>query len=71
MPGDITFALPVETLTAHERLPELATILVSVVACANPWETNENSPLDGYSSPDTLALKRRRRRQARNRAGDG
>ncbi|MEI4235254.1 hypothetical protein [Roseovarius sp. D22-M7] len=70
MPDDITFAPPAETLITDERLAELATILAGAIARTNPRETNENSPLDGDSSLDILALRRRRRRQVRNRVGD-
>lgn len=70
MPNDIAFAPPAETLTTDERLTELAVILASAIAHANPREKNENSPLDGDSSLDILALRRRRRRQVRNRVGD-
>ncbi|QEP30323.1 hypothetical protein [Pukyongiella litopenaei] len=70
MPDDITFSPPAETLTTDERLTELATILAGAIARTNPREKNENSPLDGDSSLDILALRRRRRRQVRNRVGD-
>jgi hypothetical protein len=70
MQDDIAFAPPAETLTTDERLTELATILASAIAHANPRKTNDNSPLDGDSSLDILALRRRRRRQVRNRVGD-
>jgi hypothetical protein len=70
MQDDIAFAPPAETLTTDERLTELAAILASVIARTNPRETNENSPLDGDSSLDILALRRRRRRQVQNRVGD-
>lgn len=70
MPNDITFGPPADTLTTDERLTELATILAGAIARTNPRETNENSPLDGDSSLDILALRRRRRRQVRNRVGD-
>ena len=70
MPDDITFAPPADTLTTDERLTELATILATAIARTNLRETNENSPLDGDSSLDILALRRRRRRQVRNRVGD-
>jgi len=70
MPDDSTFAPPADTLTTGERLAELAAILASAIARSNPPETNENSPLDGDSSLDILALRRRRRRQVRNRVGD-
>ncbi|MHA3977418.1 hypothetical protein ACW9UR_07035 [Halovulum sp. GXIMD14794] len=70
MPDDITFAPPAETLTTDERLAELAILLASAIARTNPMETNENSLLDGDSSLDILALRRRRRRQVRKRVGD-
>ena len=70
MPDDIAFAPPAETLTTDERLAELAAILASAIERTNPRETNENSPLDGDSSLDILALRRRRRRQVQNRVGD-
>ena len=70
MPADITFTPPVDTLTTDERLTELATILAGAIACTNPLEKNENSSLDADSSLDILALRRRRRRQVRNRVGD-
>ena len=70
MQEDIAFAPPVDTLTTDERLAELAAILASAIARTNPRETNENSPLVGDSSLDTLALRRRRRRQVQNRVGD-
>jgi hypothetical protein len=70
MPDNITFSPPIETLTTDERLLELSAILAGAVARTNPPETNEKSPLDGDSSLDILALRRRRRRQVRNRVGD-
>jgi hypothetical protein len=70
MQDDSTFAPPAETLTTDERLAELTTILASAIARTNLMETNENSPLDGDSSLDILALRRRRRRQVQNRVGD-
>jgi hypothetical protein len=70
MPDDITFAAPAETLSTDERLTELAAVLASAIARTNPLATNENSPLDGDSSLDILAIRRRRRRQVRNRVGD-
>lgn len=70
MPDDNTFAPPAETLTTDERLAELAAILAGAIARANPLEMNENCPVDGDSSLDILALRRRRRRQVRNRVGD-
>ncbi|MEM6676288.1 MAG: hypothetical protein AAF675_00290 [Pseudomonadota bacterium] len=70
MPNEITFATPVDTLATDERLVELATILAGAIARTNPQETNAKSPLNGDSSLDILALRRRRRRQVRNRVGD-
>lgn len=70
MQDDITFAAPAETLSSDERLTGLAAILASAIARTNPPETNEKSPLVGDSSLDILALRRRRRRQVRNRVGD-
>lgn len=70
MPDDIAFAPPAETLTTDERLAELAAILASAIARTNPRKMNEDSPLDGDSSLDILALRRRRRRQVQNRVGD-
>ena len=70
MPDDITFAPPADTLTTDERLTELAAILAGAIARANPSKTHHNSSLDGDSSLDILALRRRRRRQVRNRVGD-
>lgn len=70
MSDEIAFAPPAETLTTDERLAELAAILAGAIARNNPRATNENSPLDGDSSLDILALRRRRRRQVRNRVGD-
>jgi len=70
MPDDITFARPADTLTTDERLAELAAILAGAIARTNPREKNEKSPLAGDSSLDILALRRRRRRQVRNRVGD-
>ncbi len=70
MQDDIAFAPPAETLTTDERLAELAAILASAIARPKPLETNEISPLDGDSSLDILALRRRRRRQVQNRVGD-
>ena len=70
MQDDIAFAPPAETLTTDERLAELAAILASAITRTNPRKTNENSPLDGDSSLDILALRRRRRRQVQNRVGD-
>jgi hypothetical protein len=70
MPDDSTFAPPADTLNTDERLTELAAILAGAIARTNPLKTNENSPFDGDSSLDILALRRRRRRQVRNRVGD-
>jgi len=70
MPDAITFAPPAETLNTDERLTELAAILASAIARTNPKKTNGKSPLDGDSSLDILGLRRRRRRQVRNRVGD-
>ena len=70
MQDDIAFAPPADTLTTDERLAELAAILASAIARTNPTKTHENSPLDGDSSLDILALRRRRRRQVQNRVGD-
>ena len=71
MPNDIAFAPPAETLTTDERLTELAAILSGAIARSNTLETNENSlrPIR-RSSLDILTLRRRRRRQVRNRVGD-
>lgn len=62
MPDDTTFSPPANTLSTAERLAELAAILANAIARTNPPETNEKSPLDGDSSLDILALRRRRRR---------
>lgn len=70
MPDDIAFAPPAETLTTDERLTELAAIFANAISSTNPPKVNGNSPLDGDSSLDILALRRRRRRQVRNRVGD-
>lgn len=70
MYDDITFAPAADTLSTNERLTELAAIVAGAIARTNPLEANENSPLDGDSSLDILALRRRRRRQVRNRVGD-
>ena len=70
MPDDIAFAPPAGTLTTNERRAELTAILVSAIARTNPREPNENSPLNGDSSLHILAVRRRRRRQVRNRVGD-
>ncbi len=66
----INFAPPPETLTTDERLAELARILASAVDRSNPRKIDENSPHDGDSSLDILALVRRRRHQSRTRVGD-
>ncbi|MEX5729770.1 hypothetical protein Ga0609869_003123 [Rhodovulum iodosum] len=70
MQDDIAFAQPAKTLTTDERLAELAAILAGAIARTNPPEMNGNTPLGGDSSLDILALRRRRRRQVRNRDGD-
>lgn len=70
MQDDIAFAPSAETLTTDERLTEMAAILAGAISRTNPLETNENSPPYGDSSLDILALRRRRRRQVRNRVGD-
>jgi hypothetical protein len=70
MPNDSTFAPPADTLTTDERLAELTTILANAISRTNPLEMNGNSPFDGDSSLDILTLRRRRRRQVRNRVGD-
>ena len=70
MPHEITIAPPADTLPTDKRLAELAAILASAIARTNPLGANENSPLDGDSSLDILALRRRRRRQVQNRVGD-
>ncbi len=69
MQDDIASARPAETLTTDERLAELAAILAGAIARTKPRETNKKSPLIGDSSLDILALRRRRRRQVRNRVG--
>ena len=70
MQDDSTFAPPAKTLTTGAGLPQLAAILAGAIARTNPPKKNENFPLDGDSSLDILALRRRRRRQVRNRVGD-
>jgi hypothetical protein len=70
MHDNSTFAPPADTLTTDERLAELAAILASAISRTNPPKMNGNSSLDGDSSLDILALRRRRRRQVRNRVGD-
>ncbi|MBF9033371.1 hypothetical protein HKCCE2091_03900 [Rhodobacterales bacterium HKCCE2091] len=70
MQDDIAFAPPAEMLTTDERLAELAAILARAIARTNPQKTHENSPLDGDSSLDILALRRRRRRHVQNRVED-
>jgi len=67
---DVNFAPPPETLTANERLAELARILAAAVDRTNPAKINENSANDGDSSLDILALVRRRRHQLRTRVGE-
>ncbi len=69
MPDDLSFAPPAETLTTSQRLAELAAILAGAVSRTNPLTTHENSLTDPDSSLDILALRRRRRRQLRNRVG--
>ena len=69
MPDDFSFASPAETLTTNQRLAELADILAGGISRANPPKTHENSPTEPNSSLDILALRRRRRRQLRNRVG--
>lgn len=69
MPDDSSFAPPAETLATSQRLAELADILAGAVSRANPPKTHDNSPTDPDSSLDILALRRRRRRQLRNRVG--
>ncbi len=66
----VNFAPPPETLTTNERLAELAQILAAAVDRTNPPTINENSPHDGDSSLDILALVRRRRHQLRTRVGE-
>lgn len=70
MQDNIAFEPPVDTLKTDERLAELSAILAGAIARTNPSESNKDSPLDGDSSLDILALRRRRRRQVRNRVGD-
>lgn len=70
MQEDIAFAPPAETLATDERLAELAAILASAIERTNPLKKNDNYSLDGDSSLDILALRRRRRRQVQNRVGD-
>ncbi|SLN67156.1 hypothetical protein ROE7235_03761 [Roseibaca ekhonensis] len=67
---DVNFAPPPETLTADERLAELAKILATAVDRINPPTINENSSNDRDSSLDILALVRRRRHQLRTRVGE-
>jgi len=69
MPDDLSFAPPAESLTTSQRLAELTDILAGAISRANPSKTHENSPKDPDSSLDILALRRRRRRQLRNRVG--
>ena len=68
--NDVNFAPPPEKLTTDERLAELSRILAAAVDRANPSKINENSPQDGDSSLDILALVRRRRHQLRTRVGE-
>jgi hypothetical protein len=67
---DVNFAPPPETLTANERLVELAKILATAVDRVNPRTINENSANGADSSLDILALVRRRRHQLRTRVGE-
>jgi len=67
---NVNFAPPPETLTANERLAELARILAAAVDRANPQKINENSTNERDSSLDILTLVRRRRHQLRTRVGD-
>lgn len=67
---DVNFAPLLETLTTDERLAELAQILATAVDLTNPPKINDNSPHDGDSSLDILALVRRRRHQLRTRVGE-
>ncbi len=67
---DVNFAPPPETLTADERLAELAKILATAVDRINLPTINENSANDRDSSLDILALVRRRRHQLRTRVGE-
>lgn len=67
---NVNFAPPPDTLTADERLAELARILAAAVDRANPPKTDENSANDADSSLDILALVRRRRHQLRTRVGE-
>lgn len=69
MPDDLSFAPPAETLTTSQRLDELTEILSGAISRANPQRSHDNSPTDPDSSLDILALRRRRRRQLRNRVG--
>lgn len=69
MPDDLSFAPPAETLSTSQRLAELVDILAGAVSRANPLTKNDNSSTDPDSSLDILALRRRRRRQLRNRVG--
>ncbi|TDL79882.1 hypothetical protein E2L08_08325 [Palleronia sediminis] len=67
---DVNFAPPPDTLTANERLAELAEILAAAVDRANPPRIKENSANEADSSLDILALVRRRRHQLRTRVGE-
>lgn len=67
---DVNFAPPPDKLTTDERLAELARILATAVDRTKPPTINENSPHDGGSSLDILALVRRRRHQMRTRVGE-
>ncbi|MCT8159363.1 hypothetical protein [Pseudoruegeria sp. SHC-113] len=69
MPDDLSFAPPAETLTTSQRLAELAEILAGAIMRANPPKPQDNSSAHPDSSLDILALRRRRRRQLRNRVG--
>ncbi len=66
----VNFAPPLETLSTDERLAELTRILATAVDRTNLPGLNENSPNDGDSSLDILALVRRRRHQLRTRVGE-
>jgi len=69
MPDDLSFAPHADTLTTSQRLAELAEILAGAISRSNPPKTHDNSPTEPDSSLDILALRRRRRRQLRNRVG--
>lgn len=70
----VNFAPLSDTLSTDERLAALAQTLAqtlaTVVERTNPRESNENSPHNGDSSLDILALRRRRRHQLRTRVGE-